>query len=159
MFRKSKVWLFKVQKIWVWPTTSCHILLWIQLEFCLQYTYYIVNVGKYIVDENVEYMFLCKVWPKNKLGILILSDTLNKYIYNASNWKRTMTNGIDLCWKLSLIFFHSVSYGHSKQQDYSPLSFCLLSMANGHVFTSSITKSCKLVHNQYDCICGCPGWP
>ena len=85
-------------------------------------------------------MFLCKVWPKNKLGILILSDTLNKYIYNTSKWKRTMTNGIDLCWKLSLIFFHSVSYGHSKQQDYSPLSFCLLSMANGHVFTSCITK-------------------
>ena len=69
---------------WSETVCSCHILLWIQLEFCLQYTYYIVNVGKYIVDENVEYMFLCKVWPKNKLGILILSDTLNKYIIHQT---------------------------------------------------------------------------
>ena len=50
-----------------------------------------------------------------------------------------MTNGLGLCRKSSLIFFHSAGY-ISKQQDYSPLSFCLLSMANGHVFTSCITK-------------------
>ena len=142
---------FSKFRIFVFNTTllSCHILLWIQLEFCQQlYLLYIVNVGKYIVDENVleykrSHLSKVKVYTE---------------IHNATNWKRTVTNGLGLCRKSSLIFFHSAGY-ISKQQDYSPLSFCLLSMANGHVFTSSITKSCKLVHNQYDCICGCPGWP